>query len=55
MLSSHVPIKWIVRQLGHYDTSMIKKHYGKWIAFDSVKLAKRVSEMIGYDVSIRNA
>ncbi|WP_412494898.1 tyrosine-type recombinase/integrase [Shewanella algae] len=49
MLSSHVPIEWIARQLGHYDTSMIKKHYGKWINSDSVRLAERVSEMIDYD------
>ena len=50
MLSNHVPLEWIARQLGHFDTSMIKKHYGKWIPKDSKSMADQVSGMLGFDV-----
>lgn len=50
MLSNHVPLEWIARQLGHFDTSMIKKHYGKWIPKDSKSMAVQVSGMLGFDM-----
>lgn len=34
LTSGHVPPEWIAEQLGHTDTSMIYKHYGKLIAED---------------------
>ncbi|WP_259650319.1 hypothetical protein [Shewanella morhuae] len=48
LLSNYVPLEWVARQLGHSDTTMIKKHYGKWIPKDSQKMANRVSEMLGF-------
>ncbi len=47
LLSNYVPLEWVARQLGHSDTTMIKKHYGKWIPKDSQRMASRISEMIG--------
>ena len=34
LTSGQVPPEWIAEQLGHSDTSMIYKHYGKLIAED---------------------
>ncbi|QYX66632.1 DUF3596 domain-containing protein [Shewanella putrefaciens] len=48
MLSNYVPLEWVARQLGHSDTTMIKKHYGKWIPKDSLRMANRISEMMGF-------
>lgn len=47
LLSSYVPMEWIARQLGHSDTTMIKKHYGKWIPKDAKRQAGLISEMLG--------
>lgn len=47
LLSSYVPMEWIARQLGHSDTTMIKKHYGKWIPKDAKRQAGFISEMLG--------
>lgn len=47
-LSSYVPIEWVARQLGHSDTSMVKKHYGRWIPGDTKSMAAMVSEMMGF-------
>ncbi|MBU6952923.1 Arm DNA-binding domain-containing protein [Hahella sp. HN01] len=46
LLSRYVPQEWIARQLGHSDTTMIKKHYGKWIPDDSPSMARWVSEKL---------
>lgn len=27
LLSNDVPLEWVAQQLGHSDTTMIKKHY----------------------------
>lgn len=47
-LSSYVPIEWVARQLGHTDTSMIRKHYGRWIPNDTKSMAGMVSQMMGF-------
>lgn len=48
-LSSYVPIEWVARQLGHSDTTMVRKHYGRWIATDAKSMAEMVSTMMGFD------
>ncbi|MCG9964570.1 tyrosine-type recombinase/integrase [Shewanella cutis] len=52
LLSNYVPLEWVARQLGHSDTTMIKKHYGKWIPKDSQRMASRISEMMGFNADI---
>lgn len=47
-LSSFVPVEWVARQLGHTDTTMIKKHYGRWIPSDTKSMADLVSKMMGF-------
>lgn len=47
-LSSYVPIEWVARQLGHTDTTMVRKHYGRWIPRDTKSMAGIVSEMMGF-------
>jgi integrase len=48
MLSSYVPAEWVARQLGHADTTMVRKHYGRWIPRDTKSMAGIVSEMLGF-------
>ena len=48
MLSSYVPPEWVARQLGHADTTMIKKHYSRWIPCDTKSMARVVSDMLGF-------
>lgn len=48
LLSSYVPLEWVARQLGHSDTKMIKRHYGRWIPDDTRSMAGMVSEMMGF-------
>lgn len=52
MLSSFVSLEWVARQLGHSDTTMVKKHYGRWIQTDTPNMAAQVSRMLGYDTDI---
>jgi integrase len=47
-LSSYVPAEWVARQLGHTDTSMVRKHYGRWIPSDTKSMAGLVSKMMGF-------
>lgn len=47
-LSSYVPIEWVARQLGHSDTTMVRKHYGRWISSDTKSMAEIVSKMMGF-------
>lgn len=47
-LSSYVPIEWVARQLGHSDTTMVRKHYGRWISKDTKSMAEIVSKMMGF-------
>jgi len=47
-LSHFVPMEWLARQLGHTDTTMIKKHYGRWIPENTPSMAGLVSEMLGF-------
>lgn len=49
MLSNFVSMEWVARQLGHTDTTMVKKHYGRWIHSDTPNMADQVSKMLGYD------
>jgi len=48
MLSSYVPVEWVARQLGHADTTMVRKHYGRWIPKDTKSMAGLVSGMLGF-------
>lgn len=48
MLSSYVPVEWVARQLGHADTTMVRKHYGRWIPNDTKSMAGSVSKMLGF-------
>lgn len=48
MLSSYVPIEWVARQLGHTDTTMVRKNYGRWIPKDTKSMAGIVSKMLGF-------
>lgn len=48
-ISSYVPLEWVARQLGHTDTTMVKKHYGRWIPANTKSMAKMVSEMMGFE------
>ncbi len=41
-------MEWLAKQLGHADTTMIKKHYGKFIPKDAKRMAPRVSEQMGF-------
>jgi integrase len=47
-LSSYVPVEWVARQLGHSDTTMVRKHYGRWIPADTKSMAGIVSQMMGF-------
>lgn len=47
-LSSYVPVEWVARQLGHTDTTMVRKHYGRWIPADTKSMASIVSQMMGF-------
>jgi len=47
MLSNYVSLEWVARQLGHKDTTMVKKHYGTWIPEDTPNVAENVSAMLG--------
>ena len=47
-LSSYVPAEWVARQLGHTDTTMVRKHYGRWIPADTKSMAGIVSQMMGF-------
>lgn len=48
-LSSYVPAEWVARQLGHTDTSMVRRHYGRWLPSDTRSMASLVSQMLGFD------
>lgn len=54
-LSSYVPVEWVARQLGHSDTTMVKKHYGRWIPADTKSMAAVVSEMMGFGANQHGA
>ena len=47
-ISSYVPLEWVARQLGHADTTMVKKHYARWIPTNTKSMAGIVSEMMGF-------
>lgn len=44
--SGQVPPEWIAEQLGHADTSMIYKHYGKLIAEDMPDYLSKINQYI---------
>lgn len=45
---SYVPVEWVSRQLGHADTTMVRKHYERWIPKDTKSMAGIVSKMLGF-------
>lgn len=47
-LSQYVPQEWVARQLGHADTTMLRKHYGRWMPNDSRSMAAMVSGLMGF-------
>lgn len=46
MLTCGLPKVWVAEQLGHNNTDMIDKHYGKWIKEDAPGMAKLASRLI---------
>lgn len=34
--------------MGHSDTSMIKKHYERWMASEAPEMARKISQMLRY-------
>lgn len=50
-LSSYVRVEWVARQLGHAATTMVRKHYGRWIPKDTKSMADIVSKMLGFRAS----
>jgi integrase len=48
MLSNYVSMEWVARQPGYTDTTMVKKHYGRWIQKDTPNMAGQVSQTLGY-------
>lgn len=47
-LSNYVPKEWVARQLGHTNTTMNNKHYGRWTPQASRSMAGMVSQMMGF-------
>lgn len=43
MLSGGENIMWVASQMGHVDTEMVMKTYGKWIPDDSAKMGYRTA------------
>ena len=41
-------LEWLAKQLGHADTTMIKKHYAKLIPTDTKRMGSAVSEKMGF-------
>lgn len=50
MLSNYVSMEWVARQLGHTDTTMVKRHYGRWITDDTPNMAQEVSRKLGFSM-----
>ncbi|MFT4803561.1 MAG: integrase [Psychroserpens sp.] len=48
MLTAGAPITWIIKQVGHMNYEMIKKHYCKWINEDSGKSQELISDHFDY-------
>jgi len=51
LLSKYVPQENIANQMGHRDTTMIKKHYGKWIPKDTPSMIGMMNDMMGFNDS----
>lgn len=51
LLTANVPKEYIASQMGHFDTTMIKKHYAKWIPEDAPSMAKLVNGLLGFENS----
>lgn len=49
MLTNHIPRDWIVRQMGHSNDEMLKRHYARFITEDMPDLASKFSELLGLD------
>lgn len=48
MLTAGAPMTWIIKQVGHMNYEMIKKHYGRWINEDSRKSQELISDHFDY-------
>ncbi|KXS51218.1 tyrosine-type recombinase/integrase [Marinobacter persicus] len=48
MVSNYVALEWIAQQLGHADTTMVKKHYARWIPEITPNLASKISAQLGF-------
>jgi integrase len=46
LLSAFVPLEVIAHTMGHVNTSMIRKNYGKWIEEETPDTAKIISELL---------
>lgn len=46
MLTLGLPKVWVAEQLGHKNTDMIDKHYGRWIREDAPRMAELASRLL---------
>ena len=46
MLTLGLPKVWVAEQLGHKNTDMIDKNYGRWIREDAPRMAELASRLL---------
>ncbi|WOC77670.1 site-specific integrase [Stutzerimonas frequens] len=46
LTSGVVPLDWIAEHMGHTSTSMIHKHYGKWISNDAADMTSIIERQL---------
>ena len=46
MLTIGMPKQWVAKQMGHTSTTMIDKHYGRWISEDAPFMAQMASDRL---------
>lgn len=48
MLTIEMPESWIIDQLGHTTTDMLRQRYAKWIRADAANMATRANRLLGF-------
>ena len=49
LLTAGVNERWIAQQMGHTSLKMIEEHYGKWMKEEVPEMAKKVTDLLGFD------
>lgn len=49
LLTAGVNERWIAQQMGHTSLKMIEDHYGKWMKEEVPEMAKKVTNLLGFD------